>query len=174
MARENLNDLTAFIAVAKARSFTKAAARLGVSQSALSHTVRGLEERLGIRLLARTTRVVRVTDAGARYVEDCRRILAEINEADESAGGVHAIGHVAVRRRIFRGVAEPPRAMIFQLRPTLVLLVIRQPEGARIGDVNRDRHAEFAALAPDGVEACVEACVERDVAASSRRPAPRR
>jgi len=53
MPRENLNDLTAFLAVARERSFTRAAAQLGVSQSALSHTVRGLEERLGLRLLTR-------------------------------------------------------------------------------------------------------------------------
>src|SRR6478735_6665124 len=58
MPRENINDLLAFLAVARERSFTKAAAKLGVSQSALSHTIRGLEKRLGIRLLARTTRRV--------------------------------------------------------------------------------------------------------------------
>ncbi|ESQ79025.1 LysR family transcriptional regulator [Asticcacaulis sp. YBE204] len=64
MARENLNDLMAFIAVARDGSFTKAAARLGVSQSALSHTLRGLEARLGVRLLTRTTRSVAPTEAG--------------------------------------------------------------------------------------------------------------
>jgi DNA-binding transcriptional LysR family regulator len=68
MARENINDLIAFLAVAKERSFTRAAAKLGVSQSALSHTIRGLEERLGLRLLARTTRSVAPTDAGERLV----------------------------------------------------------------------------------------------------------
>src|SRR6266851_3947800 len=66
MARENANDLIAFIAVARERSFTRAAAKLGVSQSALSHTVRGLEERLGLRLLTRTTRSVAPTEAGER------------------------------------------------------------------------------------------------------------
>jgi DNA-binding transcriptional LysR family regulator len=68
MARENLNDLLAFLAVARERSFTKAAAKLGVSQSALSHTIRGLEERLGLRLLTRTTRSVSPTDAGERLL----------------------------------------------------------------------------------------------------------
>jgi DNA-binding transcriptional LysR family regulator len=68
MARESLNDLLAFVAVARERSFTKAAAKLGVSQSALSHTIRGLEERLGLRLLTRTTRSVSPTDAGERLV----------------------------------------------------------------------------------------------------------
>lgn len=64
MLRDNVNDLLAFVAVANERSFTRAAARLGVSQSALSHTIRGLEERLGLRLLTRTTRSVSPTEAG--------------------------------------------------------------------------------------------------------------
>lgn len=68
MLRENASDLLAFLAVAKERSFTKAAARLGVSQSALSHTIRGLEARLGLRLLTRTTRSVSPTEAGERLV----------------------------------------------------------------------------------------------------------
>jgi DNA-binding transcriptional LysR family regulator len=66
MARENYNDLLAFIAVARERSFTRAAARLGVSQSALSHTMRALEARVGLRLLTRTTRSVSPTEAGER------------------------------------------------------------------------------------------------------------
>ena len=68
MPRENLNDLHAFIAVAREKSFTKAAAQLGVSQSALSHTIRGLEARMGIRLLTRTTRSVSPTHAGERLL----------------------------------------------------------------------------------------------------------
>jgi DNA-binding transcriptional LysR family regulator len=66
--RGNLNDVLAFLAVARERSFTKAAAKLGVSQSALSHTVRELEARLGVRLLSRTTRSVSATEAGERLV----------------------------------------------------------------------------------------------------------
>ncbi len=66
MSRTNVNDLLAFLAVARERSFTKAAAKLGVSQSALSHTIRGLEARLGLRLLTRTTRSVAPTEAGER------------------------------------------------------------------------------------------------------------
>ena len=69
MARENINDLIAFLTVARERSFTRAAAQLGVSQSALSHTVRGLEERLGLRLLTRTTRSVAPTQAGERLLQ---------------------------------------------------------------------------------------------------------
>jgi len=68
VSRPNLNDLAAFVVVARERSFTRAAAQLGVSQSALSHTMRGLEERLGLRLLTRTTRSVTPTDAGERLL----------------------------------------------------------------------------------------------------------
>ena len=69
MQRGNLDDLLAFVAVARERSFTKAAAKLGVSQSALSHTIRGLEARLGVRLLTRTTRSVAPTAAGERLLD---------------------------------------------------------------------------------------------------------
>jgi DNA-binding transcriptional LysR family regulator len=79
MRRQNVNDLLAFLAVAKERSFTKAAAQLGVSQSALSHTIRGLEERLGLRLLTRTTRSVAPTEAGERLLRSVGPQLDEID-----------------------------------------------------------------------------------------------
>jgi DNA-binding transcriptional LysR family regulator len=66
--RENVSDLIAFLAVARERSFTRAAAKMGISQSALSHTIRQLETRLGVRLLTRTTRAVSPTEAGERLV----------------------------------------------------------------------------------------------------------
>jgi len=78
MKRENVNDLLAFLAVARERSFTKAAAKLGVSQSALSHTVRGLEARLGLRLLTRTTRSVSPTEAGERLLQTVGHRFEEI------------------------------------------------------------------------------------------------
>jgi len=68
MPRQTINDLLAFRAVARERSFTRAAAQIGVSPSALSHTIRGLEERLGVRLLTRTTRSVAPTEAGERLL----------------------------------------------------------------------------------------------------------
>jgi DNA-binding transcriptional LysR family regulator len=79
MRRANVNDLTAFIAVARERSFTKAAAKLQVSQSALSYTMRTLEERLGLRLLTRTTRSVSLTDAGERLLESIGPRFDEID-----------------------------------------------------------------------------------------------
>ncbi|TAU48684.1 LysR family transcriptional regulator [Rhizobium ruizarguesonis] len=78
MPRPAVNDLIAFLAVARAQSFTKAAGKLGVSQSALSHTIRGLEERLGLRLLTRTTRSVAPTEAGERLLVSIGPLLDEI------------------------------------------------------------------------------------------------
>src|SRR5947199_688544 len=78
-ARGNVNNLLAFLAVAKEGSFTRAAAKLGVSQSALSHTIRGLEERLGLRLLTRTTRSVAPTEAGERLLRTVAPKLEEID-----------------------------------------------------------------------------------------------
>ncbi|NNG70873.1 LysR family transcriptional regulator [Rhizobium laguerreae] len=78
MPRPVVNDLIAFLAVARAQSFTKAAGKLGVSQSALSHTIRGLEERLGLRLLTRTTRSVAPTEAGERLLLSIGPRLDEI------------------------------------------------------------------------------------------------
>src|ERR1700726_2918116 len=94
MPRENLNDLLAFVAVAGEATFTKAAAKLGVSQSALSHTIRGLEERLGVRLLTRTTRSVAPTEAGERLLrivgprfEEIKAELEALSELREKPAG---------------------------------------------------------------------------------------
>ena len=99
MSRSNLNDLLAFLAVARERSFTKAAATLGVSQSALSHTIRGLEARLGLRLLTRTTRSVAPTDAGERLLrtvgprfDEIDAELAALSELrDKPAGTIRVV-----------------------------------------------------------------------------------
>src|SRR3954466_15936351 len=94
MRRGDLNDLLAFVAVGQEGSFTKAAAKLGVSQSALSHTIRGLEERLGVRLLTRTTRSVSPTEAGERLLqtvgprfEEIEAELAALSEFREKPAG---------------------------------------------------------------------------------------
>jgi DNA-binding transcriptional LysR family regulator len=79
MRREELAELMAFLAVAEEHSFTRAAAKLGTSQSALSHSIRRLEERLGVRLLTRTTRSVATTDAGERLVETLRPAFSDID-----------------------------------------------------------------------------------------------
>ncbi|WP_459464823.1 LysR family transcriptional regulator [Rhizobium sp. No.120] len=81
MERQNINDLMVFLAVARERSFTRAAAKFGVSQSALSHTIRQLETRLGVRLLTRTTRSVSPTEAGERMLQSIAPLFDEIGSA---------------------------------------------------------------------------------------------
>src|SRR6266853_208925 len=88
MVRDELSVLSAFLAVAEERSFTRAAKRLGVTPSAVSHAIRELEERFGIRLLARTTRSVAPTDAGAQLVARLRPALGDIREAVDSISGL--------------------------------------------------------------------------------------
>ncbi|UPG89427.1 LysR family transcriptional regulator [Luteibacter aegosomaticola] len=84
--RKDIQDIMAFIAVARERSFTRAAARLGTSQSALSHAIRGLEARLGVRLLTRTTRSVAPTEAGERLMQSVAPRLEEIEAEVEALG----------------------------------------------------------------------------------------
>jgi DNA-binding transcriptional LysR family regulator len=101
MAKADLSDLAAFLAVAREQSFTKAAAQLGVSQSALSQTLRGLEERLGLRLLTRTTRSVATTEAGERllrvagpHLDEIEVELASLSELrDRPSGTIRITAH---------------------------------------------------------------------------------
>jgi DNA-binding transcriptional LysR family regulator len=94
MARTDLDNIAAFLVVARERSFTRAAAQLGVTQSALSHTIRGIEAKLGVRLLTRTTRGVSPTEAGERlfanlspYYEGIAAELAALEESREKPAG---------------------------------------------------------------------------------------
>src|SRR6201991_3771150 len=79
--KNDLGELAAFAVVAEERSFTRAAVRLGISQSALSHSIRGLERRLGLQLLARTTRSVSPTAAGAAFLQELAPALERIERA---------------------------------------------------------------------------------------------
>src|SRR3981081_655239 len=95
MQRQNLSDLAAFVAVARERSFTAAASKLSVSQSALSHTIRQLETRLGVRVLTRTTRRAPPTQAGERLlrtagprIEEIETELSAIRELREKPAGI--------------------------------------------------------------------------------------
>jgi DNA-binding transcriptional LysR family regulator len=81
--------INVFVAVVDTNGFAGAARKLNMSPPAVTRAINELESHLGLRLLTRTTRTVRVTDAGERYAQDCRRILAEMQEADESVSGMH-------------------------------------------------------------------------------------
>ncbi|MBJ7548772.1 LysR family transcriptional regulator, partial [Pseudomonas sp. OA3] len=88
---DRFQEMQVFVAVADEQSFASAARRLNMSAPSVTRAVAALEERIGTRLLARTTRSLHITEAGQRYLADCRRILAELEEAEESAAGSHAV-----------------------------------------------------------------------------------
>jgi DNA-binding transcriptional LysR family regulator len=149
MSRASLDNLAAFAAVSRARSFTRAAAELRVSTSALSHTIRELEARLGIRLLQRNSRSVSVTEAGERLLQTLDPALAEISGALDALGRERDLVTGTVRltatRNAFETVIRPvlpgffaahPRAHVevlidYQLRD---IIAERFDAGIRIGE----------------------------------------
>ena len=102
---DRLDAMRVFVAVADKASFAAAARQLALSPPSVTRAVAALEERIGTQLLRRTTRIVRVTEAGERYLADCRRILGEIDDAETSAAGAHATprGLVAVTASVVFG-----------------------------------------------------------------------
>lgn len=102
---DRLHSMSVFVAVAEEEGFAAAARRLNMSPPAVTRTIAALEAHLGIKLLTRTTRFVRTTNAGQRYLESARSILAQADEADEAAAGVHAAprGHLAVTAPVLFG-----------------------------------------------------------------------
>lgn len=122
MPRDDLNVLASFAAVAEERSFTRAARRLGVSPSALSHAIRGLEERLGVRLLARTTRSVSPSEAGEHLLARLTPAMADISEALEqvAALGARPMGRVRL--------LTSPTAAAHVLAPKLTAFLAAFPE----------------------------------------------
>ena len=183
MRRQDINDLLAFLAIAREGSFTKAAAQLGVSQSALSHTMRGLEERLGVRLLTRTTRKVSATAAGERLVrslgprfEEIAAELDALSELREKPAGtirITAGEHAAV------AVLEPVLAKFLPSYPDINVEIIvdygltdivaeRYDAGVRLGEqVAKDMVA--VRIGPDMRMAVVGA-----PSYFARRPKPRK
>src|SRR5678815_2284290 len=122
MELDDLNVLAAFLAVAEERSFTRAAKRVGVSRSALSHAVRGLEERLGVRLLARTTRSVAPTEAGAQLIARLRPALGEVESVLDQIVGLS--DRPAGRIRLL----VTPLSATMVLAPKLVEFAGRYPD----------------------------------------------
>ncbi len=122
MQLDHLNVLAAFLTIAEERSFTKAAKRLGISRSALSHAVRGLEERLGVRLLARTTRSVAPTDAGAQLISRLRPALNDVESVLEQIVGLSEKPTGRVRLLV------TPLSSTMVLAPKLTLFARRFPD----------------------------------------------
>ena len=119
---DQLRLIKIFVAVVDTMGFAGAARKLGISPPAVTRAVGELENHLGLRLLTRTTRTVRVTEAGVRYVQDCRRILADLQEADESVSGMHA----APRGRLT--VTAPVLFGALHVTPILTEYLTRHPQ----------------------------------------------
>lgn len=102
---DRFHQMSVYVAVAEEESFAAGARRLGLSPPAVTRAVAALEESLGVKLLNRTTRYVRPTDAGQRYLDDARQILAKLQEADEGAAGINAAprGHLTMTAPVLFG-----------------------------------------------------------------------
>ena len=171
MRRENVNDFLAFIAVAREQSFTKAAAQLGVSQSALSYTVRTLEARLGLRLLTRTTRSVSLTEAGERLLNSIGPHFDEIESEIAALSGMRDKPRATCRITTVEHAAEtilwPKLSPLLHDYPDINIEIIseyglkdivadRYDAGVRLGEqVDKDmisvpiaRDFRFAVVAP--------------------------
>lgn len=122
MPKATINELAAFIAVARERSFTRAAAQLGVSTSALSHSVRGLEERLGLRLLSRTTRQVVPTEAGERLLNSVGPHLSGIDAELDALSALRDKPAGTVR------ITSTEHAAVSILMPAVAKLLPRYPD----------------------------------------------
>ncbi|MEM7022204.1 MAG: LysR family transcriptional regulator [Pseudomonadota bacterium] len=119
---DRLQTMSVFVAVAEESGFAPAARRLHMSPASVTRAVAALETRLGARLFHRTTRSVQLTESGQRYLSDCRRILADIEEAERHAGGLHAAP---------RGTVSVSASALFGrmvVAPILLELLDRYPE----------------------------------------------
>ncbi|NVZ21180.1 LysR family transcriptional regulator [Pseudomonas costantinii] len=102
---DRFHEMQVFLAVAEEEGFAAAARRLKTSPPSVTRAIAAMEQRIGTQLLARTTRSLHLTEAGQRYLEDCRRILAELDEAEEAAAGSYSIpcGHLTVTAPVLFG-----------------------------------------------------------------------
>jgi DNA-binding transcriptional LysR family regulator len=142
---DRFSTLSAFVAVAEHRGFASAARQLGLSASAVTRLVAALEERIGVRLLQRTTRSVSLTDAGVRYLERAQRILADLEEADNLAQARHAAP-------VGRFVVSAPRTFgRVHVGPLMSAYLRRYPEV--IGELQLSDH--MANLIEDGIDVAV-------------------
>jgi DNA-binding transcriptional LysR family regulator len=157
MQRAGLSDLSAFVAVATHRSFSRAAAELGLSPSALSHTVRSLEERLDLRLLNRTTRSVAPTEAGERLLERLRPALRDIDDALEDANAFRDKPVGRLRLNV------PRSAALLALAPVMTQFIKAYPQ-MRLEITTEDRLVDIVAGGYDAGVRFGES-VERDMVA---------
>lgn len=167
---DRLQTMSVFVAVAEAAGFAAAGQRLNMSAPSVTRAVSQLEARLAARLFHRTTRQVRLTDAGERYLADCRRILGEIDEADSNAAGVHAAprGPVAVTASVLFGriVMAPVLLELLDRHPGLAITASFRDRVVDLLDEAVDIAIRIAELADSSLPAVRVGAVRRVMCAS--------
>jgi DNA-binding transcriptional LysR family regulator len=167
---DRLHLMTVFVAVAEAQGFAAGARKLGLSPAAVTRAVAALEERLGVRLLERSTRHVRVTEAGQRYLDDCRRLLAELDEADDAAAGLNAAprGQLALTAPVLFGRMYVMPAIVDYLRrhPDTQVSAVFVDRVTHLLDVGLDVAVRIGELPDSGLRALRVGQVRRMVCAS--------
>ena len=167
---DHLDSLRAFVAVADSAGFAAAARKLRQSAPAVTRAVAAIEARLGAQLLHRSTRSVRLTEVGARFLDDCRRILAELDEAEASAGGAHAApqGQLAITASsMFGRLHVAPILFDFlALHPSLTVRSLFVDRVVHLLDEGFDLAVRIAHLPDSSLTAVPVGAVRRVVIAS--------
>lgn len=161
---DRLDDMMAFIKVVDTRSFTGAADRLGLSKSVVSRRIAELENRLGARLLNRTTRKLSLTEVGQAFYERCSRILADLEEAERAAADLHAAPRGRLR------VNAPVSFGLLHLAPAVAAFLERYPEI----DIDIDLNDRYVDLVEEGYDVAVRIGRLRDSSLIAKRLAPSR
>lgn len=161
---DRLDDMMTFIKVVDCRSFTMAAERLGLSKSVVSRRMAEMENRLGVRLLNRTTRRLSLTEVGAAFYQRCVRIVGDVEEAEQAAGALHAAPRGRLR------INAPLSFGIQHIAPALPRFLERYPELKVEMDLN-DRYVD---LVDEGYDVAVRIGRLKDSSLVARRLAPNR
>ncbi|WP_207478263.1 LysR family transcriptional regulator [Arenibaculum pallidiluteum] len=159
---DRLDDMAVFVKVVDCRSFTLAAERLGLSKSVVSRRLTELENRLGVRLLNRTTRRLSLTEVGQAFYERATRILADVDEAEQAAGDLHAAPRGTLR------VNAPVSFGVKHLAPAIADLMEHHPEM----EIEMDLNDRYVDLVDEGYDVAVRIGRLRDSSLIARRLAP--
>lgn len=161
---DRLDDMLAFIKVVDTRSFTSAADRLGLSKSVVSRRIAELENRLGARLLNRTTRKLSLTEVGQAFYDRCSRILADLEEAERAASDLHAAPRGRLR------INAPVSFGLMHLGPAVSTFLERYPQI----EIDIDLNDRYVDLVEEGYDLAVRIGRLRDSSLIARRLAPAR
>ena len=167
---DRFQEMQVFLAVVEEQGFAAAARRLNMSPPSVTRAVAALEERIGTLLLNRTTRSVYITEAGQRYAEDCRRILAELEEAEESAAGSHAMprGQLTLTAPVLFGelFVTPLMVDFLELHPAVQIRALLVDQVVSMVDEGIDVAVRIGNLPDSGLNAVRVGEVRRVICAS--------